>query len=702
MIQKFKNSDRQTVKTSKQIWVYLQSIIFILLIFTYSSIVWAKGDTNNFIKPKSEHSFQCIKIIRALERYHYLEKKLDDNMSSTILHQYLKRLDPRKELFTLKDINLFEQYQFRFDDDLKRGRLNTGFQIFDLYMNRSKQRLAYISSLIKTWEKELDFSKNESMVIEYDLRHWQTDKQSLHQLWKKELKNHIISLVLNHKDENSDSDSITQTLEKTYSNRLKRLLQTDSNDIFQILMNIVTSSFDPHTQFFPPRASEDFDIHMSLSLEGIGAVLQTEYEYTKVVRLIPKGPAEKSNLLMPGDKIIGVGQGEQGEIKDTMGQRIDHVVKLIRGPKNTFVRLKIIPAKKNNSTRTIQIKRDRVKLEEQSAKKDTITIEHDGQNLKIGVIEIPNFYIDFKAYNRGDKDYKSTTKDVEKLLVQLKQENIDGLIIDLRDNGGGSLKEASQLTGLFLKSGPIVQIKTKYQVSRLYDNDPGIAYSGPLIVLINRMSASASEIFAGAIKDYNRGVIVGTRSFGKGTVQELQPLGEGKLKLTSAKFYRVSGESTQNLGIVPDIKFPQIYEIEDTGESSLEGALPWDTTIKTSYIPYKGLQNIENTLNRQYTKRSAKDPGINYLNKRIDIISQLNKETSVSLNLEQRKSKKKQYEQSELDIENDYLKAMGKEPMESYDEKETMVNDFKKILMDQAYLVMADYISLAKIHGYSW
>ncbi len=702
MIQKFKNSDRQTVKTSKQIWVYLQSIIFILLIFTYSSIVWAKGDTNNFIKPKSEHSFQCIKIIRALERYHYLEKKLDDNMSSTILHQYLKRLDPRKELFTLKDINLFEQYQFRFDDDLKRGRLNTGFQIFDLYMNRSKQRLAYISSLIKTWEKELDFSKNESMVIEYDLRHWQTDKQSLHQLWKKELKNHIISLILNHKDENSDSDSITQTLEKTYSNRLKRLLQTDSNDIFQILMNIVTSSFDPHTQFFPPRASEDFDIHMSLSLEGIGAVLQTEYEYTKVVRLIPKGPAEKSNLLMPGDKIIGVGQGEQGEIKDTMGQRIDHVVKLIRGPKNTFVRLKIIPAKKNNSTRTIQIKRDRVKLEEQSAKKDTITIEHDGQNLKIGVIEIPNFYIDFKAYNRGDKDYKSTTKDVEKLLVQLKQENIDGLIIDLRDNGGGSLKEASQLTGLFLKSGPIVQIKTKYQVSRLYDNDPGIAYSGPLIVLINRMSASASEIFAGAIKDYNRGVIVGTRSFGKGTVQELQPLGEGKLKLTSAKFYRVSGESTQNLGIVPDIKFPQIYEIEDTGESSLEGALPWDTTIKTSYIPYKGLQNIENTLNRQYTKRSAKDPGINYLNKRIDIISQLNKETSVSLNLEQRKSKKKQYEQSELDIENDYLKAMGKEPMESYDEKETMVNDFKKMLMDQAYLVMADYISLAKIHGYSW
>ena len=702
MTQTFKYTDHQAVTTCHKISIFLQPIILILLICAYSSIAWANSDTNSFIKPRSEHSFQCIKIIRALERYHYLEKKLDDKMSSIIFHQYLKRLDPRKELFTLRDIDLFKQYEFRFDDDLKRGRLNPGFKIFNLYISRSKQRLAYISSLIKTWEQELDFSKNESMVIEYDLRHWQTDKQHLHQLWKKELKSHIISLILNHKDEDNDDDYITQTLEKTYSNRLKRLIQTESNDIFQILINIVTSSFDPHTQFFPPRASEDFDIHMSLSLEGIGAVLQTEYEYTKVVRLIPKGPAEKSNLLMPGDKIIGVGQGEKGEIKDTVGQRIDHVVKLIRGPKNTFVRLKIIPAKKTNSIRTIQIKRDRVKLEEQSAKKDIITIEHNKQNLKIGVIEIPNFYIDFKAYNRGDKDYKSTTKDVEKLLVQLKKENIDGLIIDLRDNGGGSLKEASQLTGLFLKSGPVVQIKTKYQISRLYDNDPGIAYSGPLIVLINRMSASASEIFAGAIKDYNRGVIVGTRSFGKGTVQELQPLGKGKLKLTSAKFYRVSGKSTQNLGIVPDIKFPQIYEIEDTGESSLEGALPWDTTIKTSYIPYRGLQDIEDTLNGQYTKRSVKDPGISYLNKRLAMISQLNKKTSVSLNLEDRKSRQKQYEQSELDIENDYLKAMGKEPMENFDEKETKINDFKKILMDQTYLVMADFINLTKTHGYSW
>ena len=709
MTLQFKNHCLQTEKHCQQTgatattlrthtWTGLHFIVVILTVLSLLPPVWAKTGTVNNILPKIEQSSQCVKIVRALERYHYLGKKLDNEMSSIILHQYLKRLDPGKQLFTLKDINLFNKYQFRFDDDLKKGRLAPGFKIFNKFMNRSKQRLEYIALLIETWEEDLDFSKDESITIEYDLRRWQTDEQQLYTLWKKELKNHIISLLLDGKK----SDAITEDLNKLYSNRLKRLLQTDSNDIFQILMNSVTTSFDPHTQFFPPRASEDFDIHMSLSLEGIGAVLQTEYEYTKVVRLIPKGPAEKSHLLMPGDKIIGVGQGVNGEIKDTIDQRIDHVVKLIRGPKNTVVRLKIIPAKKSDSTRTIQIKRDRVKLEEQSAKKTITDIEHNGQNLKIGIIEVPNFYIDFKAYNSGDKNYKSTTRDVEKLLVELKKENIDGLIIDLRDNGGGSLKEASQLTGLFLESGPVVQIKTKYHISKLYDDDPKIQYSGPLIVLINRMSASASEIFAGAIKDYNRGFIVGSRSFGKGTVQELQPLGKGKLKLTSAKFYRVSGESTQNLGIVPDIKFPHIYKIEDTGESSLEGALPWDTIIRTSYTPYKALQPIEEELTAQYRQRALKDPGINYLNKRIEMSSELNQRTFISLNLNDRKSRKKQYEQSELDIENDYLKSVGKDQIVSIDQKDMKISDFKKILMDQTQLVMADFIGLTKVHDYSW
>jgi carboxyl-terminal processing protease len=686
-----------TIKNSPiNISVPLKFLLSILILLSFLPPLWARATV--LLQPKPEQSLQCVKIIRALERYHYPEKDLDDTLSSIIFERYLKRLDPGKRLFTVNDINQLKQYQFRLDNELKRGNLNTAFKIFNLYMARSEERLDYILAMIKTWEKEFDFQKNESMIINNDLRQWSPDKQSLYSFWKKDLKNHIISMML----DGQKKTSISKTLDKIYSNRLKRLLQTNSNDIFQIFMNSVTTSFDPHTQFFPPRASEDFDIHMSLSLEGIGAVLQNEDEFTKVVRLIPKGPADTSNLLMPGDKIIGVGQGETGEIKDTIGQRIDHVVKLIRGPKNTFVRLKIIPAKKSNSTRTIQIKRARVKLEEQSAKKNMITLHHNNQVLKIGIIEIPNFYIDFKAYYRGDKDYKSTTRDVRNLLVELKKEKIDGLIIDLRDNGGGSLKEASQLTGLFLKSGPTVQIKTKYRLTRLYDDDPSIEYSGPLIVLINRMSASASEIFAGAIKDYHRGVIVGTRSFGKGTVQELQPLGKGKLKLTSAKFYRVSGESTQNLGIVPDLKYPQLYKVEDTGESSLDGALPWDTTIKTSYNAYRSLYPVIKKLYADYQERSLKDPGLTFLKKRIELTSKINSQTSISLNLDTRKLKKKQYEQSELGIENDYLKSVGRKPIEKLDLKDTKIDEFKKILMNQTYLVMADFIEFSHTLGFSW
>ncbi len=676
--------------------ILIKSLLSIVIIACLSSSLWAV--TPDIITPRPEYSSQGIDIIRSLEKNHYSEKTLDNEMSSIILNRYIKQLDPMRQLFTLSDINRFNQYQFRFDNELKKGNLDIGFEIFNLYLARSAEKLEYILSLIKTWEQDLDFTQDESLVIDDDLLQWRLDKQSLYPLWKSDLKNHIISLILDDQDE----ASIADTLEKTYSNRLKHLLQTNNDDVFQIFMNSVTSSFDPHTQYFPPNASEDFDIHMSLSLEGIGAVLQNEYEFTKVVRLIPKGPADKSNLLMPGDKIIGVGQGENGEIKDTIGQRIDTVVKMIRGPKNTFVRLKIIPSEKTDTTKTIQIKREKVKLEEQAARKDIITLSHPNPPLKIGIIEIPTFYLDFNAYNKGDPEYKSTTKDVQKLLFELKQENIDGLIVDLRDNGGGSLKEANDLTGLFLKSGPTVQIKTKNRISRLYDEDPSIEYSGPLIVLINRMSASASEIFAGAIKDYHRGIIVGTRSFGKGTVQELQPLGEGKLKITSAKFYRVSGESTQNLGVVPDLQYPQLYKIEDTGESSLDGALPWDRTMKTNYSAYQPLNEIYKKLAEGYEERAFKDPGLNYLKKRIEISAELNSKAALSLNLESRKSRKKQYEQDELVIKNEYFKAIGKDPIEKPSQENTGIEDAKTILMNQTHLVMADFIKFSKGLGFSW
>ncbi len=668
----------------------LPVILFLLLLPAF-----APAET---LTPDKDQAKQCIRIINTLEKKHYLNKHLDDIMSSEILDLYIKTLDPSRSLFTRTDMDQLEKYRTRLDNDLVRGDLNAGFEIFNLYESRAVLRLETILALIKNHDTDIDLNSDETVIIDNEKRLLQNSIDDLKKLWKKDLVNHIISLKVGSKEE----EDIFETLEKIYSSRLNRLRQTNSGDVFQLYMNSATACFDPHTEYFPPRASEDFDIHMSLSLEGIGAVLQNEYEYTKVVRLIPKGPAEKSNLLQPGDKIIGVGQGKDGEIKDTIGQRIDKVVKLIRGPKNTFVRLKIIPAKKNDATTTIAIKRDKVALEEQSAKKEVKTIEKNHREYKIGIIEIPNFYIDFEAYHRGDKNYKSTTTDVKNLLTQLKKEQIDGLIMDLRNNGGGSLKEANDLTGLFLKSGPTVQIKTKYNISRLYDEDPSIDYTGPLMVLINRMSASATEIFAGAIKDYNRGIIVGTRSFGKGTVQELRSLGDGKLKLTTAKFYRVSGESTQNKGVEPDIPFPRIYKVENTGESSLEGALPWDTILRTPYRAYPKLSGLVHPLIESYETLAGQSPGMIYLKKMIELTDERSERTALSLNLAKRQERRAKEDALEMDIENRYLSAMGLEPIKSLDDIDPKINEYKNIILEQTEQLMADFITMAQKKGLTW
>jgi carboxyl-terminal processing protease len=647
---------------------------------------------------EDEQSQQCIAIVNALERDNITGKKLDGNMSVLVFDRYIKSLDPGRHLLTQADLNDFEPLKQLMYKYLKTGNLGPAFEIFNLYQSRSEQRFEYILKLARSWQTQLDFAKNETLVIDYEHKPFIPDISGLEPLWKKELKNHIINLKIN---KTSDQE-ISETLEKIYSNRLAQLSQTQSRDVFHIFMNAVTMSFDPHSQYFAPRVSEDFDIHMKLSLEGIGAVLQNEYEYTKVVRLIPKGPADKSQKLAPGDKIIGVGQGEDGEIKDTIGQRIDDVVKLIRGPKGTFVRLKIIPARKSSVTATISIKRDEVKLEEQSAQKKVVDVTSKGRTYKLGIIEIPNFYIDFDAFHRGEPDYKSTTGDVIKLLEQLKTENIDGLIVDLRDNGGGALKEANDLTGLFLKYGPTVQVKTKFRVSRIYDEDPKILYTGPLVVLINRMSASASEIFAGAIKDYHRGLIVGTQSFGKGTVQELKPLGDGRLKMTSAKFYRISGKSTQHKGVEPDIWFPQIYRTKDTGESALEGALLWDHIDATRYSAYRSLQPMIKPLDDAYKKRAEKSFGIKYLTQRIQLAESLSEQKTLSLNLTERLKTDTAFNKEELALENNYRKQKGEKPLTTLDDIDPEKEEIKEILTEQAKYIAADFITLSHKTGYKW
>lgn len=647
---------------------------------------------------QDEQSQQCIAIVNALERDNITGKKLDGNMSVLVFDRYIKSLDPGRHLLTQTDLNDFQPLKQLMYKYLKTGNLGPAFEIFNLYQSRSEQRFEYILKLARSWQTQLDFAKNETLVIDYEHKPFIPDISGLEPLWKKELKNHIINLKINK----TSDEEISETLEKIYSNRLAQLSQTQSRDVFHIFMNAVTMSFDPHSQYFAPRVSEDFDIHMKLSLEGIGAVLQNEYEYTKVVRLIPKGPADKSQKLAPGDKIIGVGQGEDGEIKDTIGQRIDDVVKLIRGPKGTFVRLKIIPARKSSVTATISIKRDEVKLEEQSAQKKVVDVTSKGRSYKLGIIEIPNFYIDFDAFHRGEPDYKSTTGDVIKLLEQLKTENIDGLIVDLRDNGGGALKEANDLTGLFLKYGPTVQVKTKFRVSRIYDEDPKILYTGPLVVLINRMSASASEIFAGAIKDYHRGLIVGTQSFGKGTVQELKPLGDGRLKMTSAKFYRISGKSTQHKGVEPDIWFPQIYRTKDTGESALEGALLWDHIDATRYSAYRSLQPMIKPLDDAYKKRAEKSFGIKYLTQRIQLAESLSEQKTLSLNLTERLKTDTAFNKEELALENNYRKQKGEKPLTTLDDIDPEKEEIKEILTEQAKYIAADFITLSHKTGYKW
>ena len=677
--------------------------------------------------PDREDARTCIDIVKVLQRYHYSKKKLDNNLSGIIFERYIDHLDPSKSLFTKGDINGFEKFKYRLDNTLGKGDLKPGFHIYNLFIERSFERLTYIRELLKVWQTTFDFTKDELINVDRSDLPWPRDAKALRTLWKKQLKNEILI----HKLDKETDHEITETLQKRYDSRLTRLSQTDKDDTFRTYINAVTMGFDPHTQYFPPRVSEDFDIQMSLSLEGIGAVLQSEYEYTKVVRLITAGPADKSDQLMPGDKIIGVGQDLSGEIQDVVGWRIDEVVKLIRGPKGSHVRLQIIPAEKKGrqNSKIIQIQRDEVKLEEQAAKKKLVPVEHNGQTYKIGIIDIPTFYQDFKAYQAGDKNYRSTTRDVRNLLQELKQEGIDGLIVNLRNNGGGSLQEVNELVGLFIKQGPTVQIKGRNgRMSSLSDTDPSILYKGPLLVMINRMSASASEIFAGAIKDYNRGVIIGSPTFGKGTVQALQSLGQGQLKLTSAKFYRVSGESTQNLGVKPDIAFPHIYNNQETGESSLAGALPWDKSRRADYHSYQSLTPLIKLLKEHHGNRSRNNPPFQYLNKKYKLALDIYGIKSWSLNENKRKQEQKRLKKLELDIENELLAAQGKPLLKTLDDLEKTENDNgyphgygngnknkddagdgdndgdddDDYLLTESEQILADFITLSTKNNYTW
>ncbi len=648
------------------------------------------------LSPDIVHPGTNREIVLSLLKGHYSSPTINDNLSKKMFDSYLGNLDPNKLYFTQSDIDSFSKYSLSLDNALLTNNLSPAFEIFNTYQDHLVARMSWVVSLLEDKSRVWDFNQDEQLLIDRSEAPWADSEETLDYLWIKRIKNSLLGLVLAGKE----LPEAKETLLKRYKNQLNRAQQTKSEDVFELFMNAFTMTFDPHTNYLSPRDAENFDINMSLSLQGIGAVLQSDNEFTKVVRLIAAGPADKAGELKPGDRIVGVGQGEKGDIEDVVGERLDDVVKRIRGERDTVVRLEIIPASSTDITQTkvIKIVRDKVKLEEQSAQKDVIEITRNGQSYKIGVISIPTFYMDFEAFRKRDPNYKSTSRDVKNLITELQEEGIDGLVIDLRNNGGGSLFEARELTGLFIRRGPTVQVRDVDQNVQVHTNsDANVYYSGPMAVLVNRLSASASEIFAGAMQDYQRAIVLGGQTFGKGTVQSLQRLNHGEIKLTQAKFYRISGQSTQNKGVIPDIEFPSLYDKEIVGESSLENALPWDTISAVHHSKYGDFSGLVPTLMSNHKARINNNPDFLFLNKQIERLNEQRNKTHISLNMKERKAEREALELASLELENERRRAKGEKVFKTVEE----MNEFnseqdadKKPAQDDAIVVESGEILL--------
>jgi carboxyl-terminal processing protease len=623
------------------------------------------------LEPLEVHKRTSLTVVEQLRHNHFVRKPLDDGISSEMYDKYLDTLDGGRAYFLASDVESFEGYRYSLDDALKRGDLEPAFEIFNRYQERVVDRLQYLLTEIGAGIEDMDFSVDEEIELDRDAAPWPASQEAQDDLWRKRLKAAVLSMKLNDKT----MEEISELLTKRYKNRLKQAVQTKSEDAFQVYLNSFATTFDPHTQYFSPRTSQNFNINMSLSLEGIGAMLKSEDDNTEVVRLVPAGPADKSGVLEVADRIISVGQGEKGPLIDVVGWRLDDVVELIRGPKGSLVRLEIIAAdSEDDVSKVVSITRSTVKLEEQAAQAKLLTLEQEDQEYRIGVIDIPTFYLDFRASQKGDENYRSTTQDVERLISQLKEDGIDGLIIDLRNNGGGALQEADTLTGLFIETGPTVQVKSARGNPSVYsDHDDKVAWDGPLGVMVNRLSASASEIFAGAIQDYGRGIIIGSQTFGKGTVQTLIPLTRGQLKITAAKFYRVSGQSTQHQGILPDVSFPTLYDVDQIGESALDDAMPWDMTEPAVYDQSLQLQPLLAELQRRHEHRVEDNVDFNYFRALSKKSKEASLRTHISLNEETRRTEKAADDKWRLDLENTLRAAKGKELADSLDHLDDLV-----------------------------
>ena len=634
------------------------------------------GDTLKVLKPKEEHPSEAYVITNLLKRLHYRKLPLSDSISSVIYDNYFKSLDPNKAYFYAADVKKFESLRYSLDDQIPAGELQFAYDVFTLYRERALTQIDYVFELLQT---EFDFSMDETYVFDRENEDWPTNQKEQNEIWRKIIKNQALSYKLAGRE----WEDISKSLTTRYKRIQKALYQYNSEDVFQSYMNAYTNAYDPHTDYFSPPDAANFQIEMGLSLEGIGARLAQNLDYTEVAEIIPGGPAYKSKALQKDDRIIGVAQGDDGEFLDVIGWRIDDVVAKIRGPKGTVVRLQILKASKgiNALPDTLRLVRDKIKLEDQAAKAEMIPISEGNSVYNLGVITIPSFYLNFDDLRAGVEDYRSTTRDVRKLITELKEQGMDGLLIDLRFNGGGALQEAIELSGLFIPDGPVVQVRNYNEtVDRMDDEDGGeVFYHGPLAVLVNRGSASASEIFSGAIQDYKRGIIIGESTFGKGTVQNIIELNRyirnpdlnlGQIKMTLAKFYRVSGSSNQRVGISPDVQFPSIYSQDDFGEASRENALPWDEIASAKFDPTNNVsEDLLDYLNKLYRDDLNNDPDLQKLVRDIEKAKKNRERTSVSLNLEERKANQNndddletQVDESEVAAEDEINEKLKNDP----------------------------------------
>ncbi|MFM8845203.1 MAG: carboxy terminal-processing peptidase [Gammaproteobacteria bacterium] len=648
------------------------------------------------LAPSARERMIARQVGSLLEDNHYSQMKIDDAMSPRVMDKFIDGLDGQRSYFLASDIAEFQPYRLRFDDMIRTGDIEPAYAMFARYQQRNRERIQYALALL---DREPDFTLDEVFEFDREKAPWPTTVAELDELWRKRVKNDALSLLLAGKTWAEARD----VLRTRYDRVLKRGDQIKPEEVFELFLNSYARTFDPHSNYFSPRNSEEYKIQMSLNYEGIGASLQLVDDYVTIMNLIEGGPAAAAGTLSVNDRITAVGQGKDGALTDVVGWRIDDVVQLIRGKGGTLVRLQILPvgAAPGSPEKIVEFTRGKVTLEAQAARKTLKTIKRGDREYRVGIINVPGFYSDYDGQRAGDANYRSTTRDTRKLIEELKSEKIDGLVMDLRGNGGGFLPEAQSLTGLFVDRGPVVQVQfSNGQKEVLDDSDSGVVYNGPLIVLIDRFSASASEIFAGAIQDYRRGVVVGQRSFGKGTVQNLVPLSRwsarpvnGQLTVTIGKFYRVTGESTQHRGVEPDVELASPINLKDVGESALDDALPWDRIQGADFRALDTQLPSIAKLAMEENARQQRDPDYRWLVSDIAALNEMREQKSLSLNLEKRKAERTRLENERLNRENSRLNARAETPLKAIGELDG--SKFPDVALDQSAEVMVDMLKTA-------